>query len=142
MVTRSITHRPPSRRIAPPLVAALITLALGIAAPRGHAGDHGAESASAGEAEIAAAAAAKHEVAQKHKRFSVQRLKVKVGDTVHFPNEDPFFHNIFSLSDAATFDLGSYPKGESRSVTLDEPGMVEVECAIHPTMQMTIEVEE
>jgi len=85
--------------------------------------------------------AAEHEVGQKNKAFTVKQLKIKAGDTVSFPNHDPFFHNVFSLSPAKTFDLGSYPKGETKKVTFDKPGKVEVECAIHPNMQMTIEVE-
>ncbi|MEN8180277.1 MAG: methylamine utilization protein, partial [Pseudomonadota bacterium] len=58
---------------------------------------------------------AEHEVGQKNKEFTVKEIRIKVGDTVKFTNEDPFFHNIYSLSDIKTFDLGSYPKGESRS---------------------------
>jgi plastocyanin len=84
--------------------------------------------------------AAGHEVTQADKKFSAAKLKVKVGEVVNFKNEDPFFHNIFSLSDAKTFDLGSYPKGQSKSVTFDKPGTVEVECSIHPAMKMLIEV--
>ncbi len=87
------------------------------------------------------ALAAQHEVGQKNKAFTVKHLKIKVGETVAFPNHDPFFHNVYSLSPAKTFDLGSYPKGESKSVTFDKPGKVEVECAIHPQMRMVIEVE-
>jgi plastocyanin len=79
-------------------------------------------------------------VAQKDKKFSTDRVEVKVGDSVEFRNDDPFFHNVFSLSDAATFDLGSYPQGESKSVSFDTAGTVDVECAIHPSMKMTIEV--
>ncbi len=59
-----------------------------------------------------------------------------------FINNDPFFHNVFSLSDTEMFDLGSYPQGESRDVTFNTPGVVEVECAIHPEMHMTIQVKE
>lgn len=80
-------------------------------------------------------------VGQKDKIFTIENLKVKVGDTVAFMNSDPFFHNVFSLSPAATFDLGSYPKGDSRTVTFEEAGEVLIECAIHPSMQMVIEVE-
>lgn len=80
------------------------------------------------------------EVGQKDKSFTTKSLTVSVGDTVKFVNNDPFFHNVFSLSDAKFFDLGSYPKGESKSVTFDQAGTVEVECAIHPEMLMTIEV--
>ena len=81
-------------------------------------------------------------VGQKDKKFSVEQLMVKVGDTVTFTNDDPFFHNVFSLSPAATFDLGSYPQGESRTVTFKEAGEVHIECAIHPSMQMVIEIAE
>ena len=43
------------------------------------------------------ALAAEHEVGQKNKAFTVKKLEIKVGDTVSFPNHDPFFHNVFSL---------------------------------------------
>lgn len=84
--------------------------------------------------------AATHNVGQKNKRFTVDKLVIAVGDTVNFPNYDDIHHNVYSISDAKVFDLGSYGQGESKSVTFDTPGIVEVECAIHPTMHMTIEV--
>jgi len=79
-------------------------------------------------------------VGQKDKKFTKSKLTVEVGDTVKFTNNDYFFHNVFSMSEAKTFDLGSYPEGESKSVTFDKPGLVDVECAIHPNMKMTVEV--
>lgn len=84
-------------------------------------------------------------VSQKDKQFmvggkKVDKIQVKHGDTIRFANDDPFFHNIFSLSDVKTFDLGSFPKGDSRTVVFDKAGTVDVECAIHPTMQMKVEV--
>lgn len=79
-------------------------------------------------------------VDQQDRHFSVKALTVKVGDQVRFLNNDPFFHNVFSLSDTKTFDLGSYPKGQSRTVIFNNPGSVEVECAIHPEMKLMIEV--
>ncbi len=82
-----------------------------------------------------------HVVDQKDKAFTKKSLKIKVGDSVDFRNSDPFFHNVFSLSDVKSFDLGSYPQGESKRVVFDKPGKVEVECSIHPQMQMVIEVE-
>jgi plastocyanin len=85
--------------------------------------------------------AADFEVEQKNKAFGVAALKVKVGDTVGFRNADPFGHNVFSLSDAKSFDLGSYPTGQSKKVTFDKPGIVEIECALHPDMKMTIQVQ-
>jgi len=83
-----------------------------------------------------------YRVGQKDKQFTTDELVIKKGDTVVFGNDDPFFHNVFSLSSASTFDLGSYPKGDSKSVVFDETGEVEVECAIHPSMRLKIKVEE
>lgn len=85
-------------------------------------------------------AAEEYVVSQQNKSFSEDKIIINVGDTVHFLNKDPFFHNIFSLSDEQFFDLGSYPKDESRSVVFDTPGVIEVECAIHSKMFLLIEV--
>ena len=75
---------------------------------------------------------------QKNKQFSVKTLKSEF-HSISFKNEDPFVHNIFSLSDTKTFDLGSYPQGQAKSVTFDKPGAaVEIECAIHPDMKLTV----
>ena len=84
-------------------------------------------------------------VEQKDKEFvykgaKVATLKIKVGDVVEFRNTDPYFHNVFSLSDVKMFDLGSYPQGKSKTVKFDKPGKVEIECAIHPQMHMIVEV--
>jgi plastocyanin len=81
-----------------------------------------------------------HTVSQAKKAFTVPVLKAKVGDTIEFRNDDDFAHNVFSLSDAQSFDLGSYKKGEVRSVKLAKEGVIEVECAIHPDMKMKVEV--
>ena len=78
---------------------------------------------------------------QKDKVFSITAVSVKVGDIINFRNSDPFFHNIYSLSPIKIFDLGSYKQGESKSVTFDKPGTVEVNCAIHPSMKLKVTVE-
>ena len=88
----------------------------------------------------AAWAAQEHVVAQKSKAFTVKKLTVKVGDSVKFVNEDSFAHNVFSLSAAKSFDLGSFGNGGSKSVTFDKAGKIEVECAVHPDMRLDIEV--
>ncbi|TGN08421.1 methylamine utilization protein [Leptospira ilyithenensis] len=85
-------------------------------------------------------AANEFSVAQKNKSFSVKTLDIKVGDTVSFPNEDDFFHNVYSLSPAKIFDLGSYKKGETKKVIFDKAGIITVQCAIHPEMKMEIVV--
>jgi plastocyanin len=89
---------------------------------------------------VPAYAASTHAVGQSKKAFTVAMLKAKVGDTITFKNDDEFAHNVFSLSEVQSFDLGSYKKGETRSLTLTSAGTIEVECAIHPEMKMKIEV--
>lgn len=85
-------------------------------------------------------AATEHVVVQKDKNFSAKKLSVKLGDSVKFVNDDGFAHNVFSLSDAKSFDLGSYGKGGAKSVQFDKPGTIEVECAVHPDMKLIVEV--
>jgi hypothetical protein len=65
---------------------------------------------------------------------------IQAGSKVSFPNNDPIFHNVFSLSGPKTFDLGNYPKGDTRVVTFPEPGIVYVNCHLHPNMAATIVV--
>jgi plastocyanin len=88
----------------------------------------------------AQAHAAEYVVTQKGKAFSSKTLVVQRGDSVKFVNEDPFAHNIFSLSETKSFDLGSHGQGTVKSVLMDKAGTVEVECAVHRHMKMTIEV--
>jgi plastocyanin len=85
-------------------------------------------------------AASDNIVSQKGKAFFPLRMTVKVGESVTFVNDDPFAHNVFSLSDTKSFDLGSYGQGQGKTVVFDKPGIVEVECAVHPDMKMQIEV--
>ncbi len=65
-------------------------------------------------------------------------LPVVAGSTVEFVNADPIYHNVFSLSKAASFDLGRFPRGSSRSVRFDEPGIIKVFCHIHSDMSAVI----
>jgi len=65
-------------------------------------------------------------------------LPVVKGSTVRFPNQDPIFHNVFSLSGTKSFDLGRYPKGDSRSVIFEEAGIVPVFCHLHSDMSAII----
>jgi plastocyanin len=47
-----------------------------------------------------------------------------------------------STSKGNEFNLGSQPPGTSTDVTFKEAGEVQVICAIHPRMKMTVKVED
>jgi len=78
------------------------------------------------------------ELAQEDRRFSPDLVVVPAGSTVSFPNMDPIFHNVFSLSKAKSFDLGNYPQGKTRTVVFPKPGIVFVDCHLHPNMSAVI----
>ena len=71
---------------------------------------------------------------QENKTFTPAVLVVQKGTTVQFPNLDAFFHNVFSVTPDNSFDLGSYRQGETKSVTMTKPGVVNVYCNMHPQM--------
>ncbi|HEX3763061.1 MAG TPA: hypothetical protein VHW23_30400 [Kofleriaceae bacterium] len=73
-------------------------------------------------------------IEQRNKTFAPHVMAVPVGSTVSFPNFDPIFHNVFSLSKARPFDLGMYKNGETREVKLDKPGIVRIGCNLHANM--------
>jgi len=77
---------------------------------------------------------------QRNIRFDPDLIVIPVGSTVEFPNSDPIFHNVFSLSRVQPFDLGFYPRGQSRSVKFNRPGIVQVYCHIHANMYAAIVV--
>lgn len=81
-----------------------------------------------------AAPGARFDVTISEKTFAPHVLVVPAGSTVAFPNHDPFDHNVFSVSDSNSFDLGLYGRGEGKSVTLRHPGLVRVFCNVHPRM--------
>jgi plastocyanin len=75
---------------------------------------------------------------QEHRRFVPDLVVVEAGSTVSFPNFDPVFHNVFSLSKPKSFDLGNYPKGQTRTVVFPRTGIVFVNCHLHPNMAASI----
>jgi plastocyanin len=78
------------------------------------------------------------QIGQRNRRFEKEVLVIPVGGSVSFPNGDPIFHNVFSLSKAKAFDLGYYPQGQTRTVRFDKPGPVQVFCHLHTNMSAAI----
>lgn len=86
------------------------------------------------------APSARARLEQRDQAFVPRVVAVAQGDRVDFPNMDPIFHNVFSVSPAKRFDLGKYPKLQSRTVRFDKPGVVNVFCDIHADMAAYIVV--
>jgi plastocyanin len=78
-------------------------------------------------------------VAQRRATFFPHVQPVMVGSTVEWPNKDDIYHNVFSYSEAKSFDLGLYKDTDTpKSVTFDKPGEVDVFCSIHANMSCIV----
>ena len=75
---------------------------------------------------------------QKDKRFSPHVVAVRVGTEIEFPNQDPFFHDVFSIYRGKPFDLGLYESGTARNVKFSQPGVSYIFCNIHPEMSAAV----
>jgi plastocyanin len=90
----------------------------------------------------ALALAANYTVHQKGRKFSSEVTTLRTSQTLVFLNDDTVPHNVFSTSRGNEFDLGSLGPGSSTEVTFTQAGEVEVICAIHPRMRMTLEIKD
>jgi plastocyanin len=79
-------------------------------------------------------------VDQRNKTFIPHVSVVTRGTRVRFPNDDTVFHNVFAYYQAKRFDLGMYPRGASKTVTFDKPGLVALLCNVHSQMSAFIMV--
>ncbi len=82
----------------------------------------------------------RHVIEQRNETFVPRVRAVTRGSVVAFPNDDPYFHNVFSLSRAGTFDLGRYRQGQTREQRFTKPGLIKVYCHIHSHMSASIMV--
>lgn len=71
---------------------------------------------------------------QRNMQFTPRVMAVQVGSTVELPNYDRVFHNVFSFNHGKRFDLGLYPTGATKRITLDRPAVHRLYCNIHPHM--------
>jgi plastocyanin len=78
-------------------------------------------------------------MSQRNVAFEPHVLAIPVNSRVTWPNLDAIYHNVFSVSDAATFDLGlKTNKDKPEDVIFDRPGRVDVFCSIHAKMHAII----
>lgn len=77
-------------------------------------------------------------IAQRNLAIAPHVTVVQVGTRIDFPNEDKVFHNLFSLSSPHPFNLGRYPRPQSRSEVFRKAGVVRMFCDIHSDMSGVI----
>lgn len=84
-------------------------------------------------------------IGQKDATFFPNVTPVTVGTIVQFVNNDPFFHNVFSLTPGSKFDIGRRPTGYVYSKQIEAPkwkvtgiGPITLFCDIHSQMKATI----
>ena len=83
--------------------------------------------------------AAPAKIAQRNKTFEPHVTVIRAGSSIAFPNQDPFFHNVFSLYNGKRFDLGLYEAGASRPpIKFDRPGVSYIFCNIHESMSAVV----
>ena len=75
---------------------------------------------------------------QKGLMFNPPIMVIQQGGTVEFLNSDSVQHNVFWPSISGNkklgHNLGTWPKGEKRPFTFDQPGVVSLLCNVHPEM--------
>jgi plastocyanin len=68
-------------------------------------------------------------------------LKVKVGSTIEWTNQDSIEHNVTSASGPSKFASKNFGEGGTFKVTVSKPGIIHYRCTLHPaTMNGAIEV--
>lgn len=72
--------------------------------------------------------------------FEPPQVSIRPGQSVTFVNDDPFGHNVYSLSVGGEFDIGLQAAGESSIVPFPRPGTFDVRCRIHPKMRAQVVV--
>ncbi len=79
---------------------------------------------------------------QKNLTFVPHVLPLLAGTTVDFHNSDDVLHNVFTPDKCADkFNLGTWPKGQTRSYTFKNAGCRAVLlCNVHPEMEAYVVV--
>jgi len=79
-------------------------------------------------------------VTQREKTFLPHVLAIPVGTSVQFRNDDRIYHNVFSIAKPNDFDGGIRATGATYVKTFSHPGVVQLLCNIHATMNAYVVV--
>jgi len=88
------------------------------------------------------ALAAEHVVEIRGNMFMPETLRIKVGDTVRWVNQEKRTSHSVLFKEPARFESERLFPGESYSQRFDKPGTVVYSCGPHPDMHGIIQVSE
>jgi plastocyanin len=116
----------------------------GVLAAIAFAGCGGSDSSSTASSEststaAASSAASTDKVEISDYKFGPDAITVKAGTEVTWTNSDDTAHT--ATADDSSFDTGDLDKGDSKSITFDQPGTFAYYCRFHPFMKATVEVQ-
>jgi plastocyanin len=122
-----------------PALAAVLTLALA-----GCGGNNDAQlttgpAVDPGAKNVAPEDQAGTKVTMKDIAFKPSSLKVKVGDTVTWVNEDAVEHNVTATT-GAKFRSELFGKGKTYEYKATKAGTIKYVCTVHPGMEGTLTV--
>lgn len=72
--------------------------------------------------------------------YTPATIQARVGDRLVFVNDGVVDHNVFVPTAGHGVDLGKQEPGGTAALPLGKAGRFEVECVIHPDMNLTVEV--
>jgi len=77
-------------------------------------------------------------IIQRNAVFIPNVLPITPGTTVEFVNADRFFHNVFSITPGANFNIGRRPRNDVIRRRISATGKISLFCDIHSQMAATI----
>lgn len=118
--------------------AGAVAAAIGLSLVAGACGGDSDSPTNAAAAAAAAPDGGGKSLTIKNFAFSPQPFEVPKGTVVRVTNEDDAAHT--ATADGGAFDTGSLAQGESKEITLSEPGDIAFHCNIHDYMKGVIRV--
>jgi plastocyanin len=87
-----------------------------------------------------AAGAADHTVTMAGLQYRPSALTARVGDVIHFVNDDGTDHHVFVPTGGFAIDFGPQKPGTTVEMPSGKAGTFEVECVFHPHMLLKVRV--
>lgn len=81
-------------------------------------------------------------VRQADKRFAPARIRLKAGETLTVLNDDTRTHNVRIFHPKLDYNSGAQEPGESVTIRFPNAGRFEAFCGIHPSMRLTVHVQQ